>query len=354
MRFRAFDIAVTAFTVALAAGTALVATGLGGPPTPAAHEGQAPLRSSPTLVSSVAALPGVLAYVSDSDYYGSDGRETLATVRPDGTHNRVLEAPASVGYGLLAFSPTGERLAYFRASPSTAKVDVMDLASRKVATPLTLRGRTSYVDGLAWSSNGRDLIVGLNERPGSTAVHSGSALWSVPVDGGRPKRLTPFDDAGVPTVMPDGDIAFVVSKTFSSSSLKGSAVWVIGPDGSRPVRILTSPHFVDTLAVSPDGRTLAYTVVLSATTTHLESVTVAGRHRATLTPAVKNRTDISPSWSPNGGDIAFLSSRAGRHAGTRSHQLLDAYVMAATGKGPKETIARNGDKWSVLVVAWGP
>lgn len=346
MRFRTFSVAVTAPLVALAM---MALAPIGG--ADAAGVGSATTKASATTA---AAPSGVLAYVSDSDYYGSDGEETLATVRPDGTHTRILEGPASVGYGLLTFSPTGRRLAYFRASSSTATVDVMNLATRKVVTPLALRGTTAYVDGLAWSSNGQDLIVGTNERPDSTTVHKEAALWSVPVAGGRAKRLTSFEDAGGPTVLPDGDIAFVVSKSFSSSSLKSSSVWVSGPNGSSPRRVLTSPHFVYTLAASPDGQALAYTVILSATTAHLESITVAGRHRTALTPPVKNRTDVSPSWSPDGSKLAFLSSRAGRHAGKKSYQLLDAYVITATGKNPKKVIARRGDEWSVVVVAWGP
>jgi len=334
--------------VALAASIGAGASSLSARGEPAARD------AISAVVSSVSRLPGVLAYVSDSDFYGSGGKETLATASPEGTRVRTLVSPADVGFGLLAFSPSGGRLAYFRDSSSGASVDVMDLASRRVVTVLRLRGAKAYVDGLAWTPSGRALVVGSNERPGSSTTHSGYALWRVPLTGGKPKGLTTYEDAGDPVVLPDGDLVYIVSKTYSStSSLRSSAVWTSRPSGTDPHRLFTSRHFVYTPAVSPDGRTLVLSVVLTDTTMHLESFTLATRRHKNLTPLVKGRSDVSPSFSPDGTELVFLSSRAGRYATTKAHQLLDAYVMTATGKNPKKVIARRGDKWSMVLVAWG-
>lgn len=305
------------------------------------------------MASTGTAVGGVVAYVSDSDFYATSGRETLLIASPDGTDKRTLRPAGRVDIGLLQFSPTGRRLAYFLATSSGSSVDVMDVATKKVESVLTLRGSSAYVDGLAWTPDGRDLVVGINERPGSSTAHTETALWRVPLGAGKATRLTTFDDAGDPVVMPDGDLVYVVSKTFSSSSLKPSVVWKSAPNGSHRVRIFSSTHFVDTPALSPNGHTLAFSVVVNNTTTYLESLTVTSRSRRELTSPVKGRTDISPSWSPNGTDIVFLSSRAGRHASKKSEQLLDAYVMTATGAHPTPIIARKGDKWSVVLVAWG-
>ncbi len=339
---------------ACVAGTVLAWSVGAGASTSSAHELSPERSPDPRVVSSVSALPGVLAYVSDSDYYGSDGKEKLATASPGGAHERTLLAPADADIGLLEFSPSGRQLAYFHDSSAGATVEVMDVATRRAVRVLKLRGTSAYLDGLAWTPDGRDLIVGSNERPGSSTTHPETALWRVPLAGGKPKELTSFEDAGDPVVLPDGDLVYVVSKTFSSTSLKRSALWISGPNGSHPHRLFTSAHFVDTPAASPDGGILAFSLVVSDTSMHLESLTISTRHRKNLTPPVKDRTDISPCWSPNGSAIMFLSSRAGRHATTKSDQLLDAYVMTATGRNPKEAIARPGDKWSLVVVAWGP
>lgn len=346
-------VTVATFTASLALAATLGPTEGAGSSPPSPFEGPT-TASSASAAASVASSPrGVLAYVSDSDYYGSGGEEKLATVSPDGLDERNLLAPADVGFGLLEFSPDGRRLAYFHDSPSGAVVEVMDVTTRKVHTVLRLRGSSAYLDGLAWTSGGRDLVVASNERPGSSTAHSETALWRVPVAGGRPKELTSFEDAGDPVVLPDGDLVYVVSKTFSSTSLRKSAVWASSPSGSHPRRLFTSSHFVHTPAISPNGLVLAFSVVLTETTMHLESFTMESRHERSLTPLVKDRTDISPSWSPNGSQIVFLSSRAGRHAASKSDQLLDAYVMTSTGEHPRKVISRGGDKWSMVVVAWG-
>jgi Tol biopolymer transport system component len=313
--------------------------------------GPASASTSPGA-STAGSASGVLAYVSDSNYYGSGGKVTLATVLPDGSDRRVLLRPAAVRIGLLAFSPDGRRLAYFRGTSSTADVDVMDIATRKVVTSLRLHSTSAFVDGIAWTPNG-DLIVSTNEPPGSTTVHSKTALWNVPVAGGRAKRLTPFEDTGNPTVAPDGDIVYVVSNTYSSNSLKKAALWTCDPDGSHAHVILTSRHFLDTPAVSPNGTSLTFSVIQNDTSSYLESVTLSNGHRTTLTPLVKGRTDISPSFSPDGSEIVFLSSRAGRHGSAKSDQLLDVYVMTATGRHPRKVVGFRGDERSVVLVAWG-
>jgi Tol biopolymer transport system component len=316
-----------------------------------AVSGRAVAATSPGSGSSGTAA-GVLAYVSDSNYYGSGAKETLATVLPDGSGERVLLRPAAVSLGLLAFSSEARRIAYFRGTSSFAGIEVMDVATRKVVTLFQLRTTSAYVDGIAWTPSG-DLIVSTNEQPGSTTIHSETALWRIPVTGGKAKRLTPFEDAGNPAVAPDGQIVYVVSKTYSSTSLKKAALWTCGPNGSTAHRLFESRHFVDTPSVSPDGRSVTFSVVEGDTTAHLVSLTVASGSTSNLTPLVKGRTDIDPTWSPDGSRIVFLSSRAGRYATTRSDQLLDAYVMAATGRSPRKAIGFRGDKRSVLVVAWG-
>jgi Tol biopolymer transport system component len=313
-------------------------------------------RASGRPVSLDASAPrpsGVLAYVGDSDYYGSNGKETLLSVAPDGDHPRTLLRPADVGMGLLEFSPSGRRLAYFRDSTSGARVYVMDVATRRAVPVFTLRGTSAYVDGLTWTSDGRALVLGTNERPGSSEAHSQTALWRIPLAGGKPRRLTPFDDAGDPATLPDGGLVYVVSKTFSSSSLKKSALWTSRPDGSHASRLFASPHFVDGPDAAPDGRLVAFSLVVTDTTSHLESFTMASHRRTNLTPPVGGRTDVSPFFSPTGREIVFLSSRAGRYASTTSHQLLDVYAMKVSGGRPKKVIGRKGNEWSAILVTWG-
>ena len=303
--------------------------------------------------STVSAPSGLLAFVTDSNLYASSGKETLATVRPDGENRQVLVGPASTNIGLLAFSPDGTRLAYFRATPSKATVDVIELSSRKVTVSFVLRNKKAFVDGIAWTPNGRDLIIGSNERPGSKGARSEAALWRMAVSGGTTTRLTPFEDAGSPSVSPDGDLVYCVSKTYSSTTLQKTALYISRPNGGGPRLLLKSRHFIDTPAVSPNGGEIAFTLVLNDNTSHLGSIMVTGRHWSNLTPSVRGRTDLSASWSPSGRSLVYLSSRAGRHASTKAEQLLDAYEMTATGKDSRKVDAVHGDTRSFVVIVWG-
>lgn len=56
----------------------------------------------------------------------------------------------------------------------------------------------------------------------------------------------------------------------------------------------------------------------------------------------QGRSELQPAWSHDGSQIAFLSSRAGRHIGPVSQQLLDASVIPR----PEE----SSRSWSPLAV----
>jgi Tol biopolymer transport system component len=265
----------------------------------------------------------------------------------------VLLSSTTVAIGLVSFTPGGKQIAYYRGTPSSGGIDVMTLATSAVTSVLGLRGKTAFVDGLAWTPDGTDLIVGTNEVPGTSHSHTQSALWRVPVTGGTPQRLTAYDDAGSVSVAPDGSILYSVSETFSSGIYQSSALWTCAADGSDRRRLLDSARFVYQLSVSPDGQSVLITVATDDTTSHIERVAVNGSAVTSLTPAINGRADLSPSWTPDGTDVVFLSSRAGRHEGSKTHQLLDAYLMTGTGTGVTKEIAYEGTKESVEVVSWG-
>jgi TolB protein len=95
---------------------------------------------------------------------------------------------------------------------------------------------------------------------------------------------------------------------------------------------------------SPDGRTLAYAHG-DENGTDLYRYDVARRCCVSRLTVGRFYDNLSPTWSPDGGRIAFISTRAG------SPQL---YVMAADGSG-QEALARfdfgftgqtNGPEWS--------
>ncbi len=79
-------------------------------------------------------------------------------------------------------------------------------------------------------------------------------LWSIPVAGGEPKRLTkhPESDAN-PRFSPDGKTIFFVSTRSGSPQ-----VWKIPATGGDPVQVTELPLPVSNVELSPDGKLLAF------------------------------------------------------------------------------------------------
>ncbi len=80
-------------------------------------------------------------------------------------------------------------------------------------------------------------------------------LWSIPVAGGDPKRLTEHPDADhSPRWSADGRSIFFISTRSGSPQ-----VWSISAQGGKATQVSDLPLPVANLIVSPDGKTLAFT-----------------------------------------------------------------------------------------------
>jgi Tol biopolymer transport system component len=333
-------------------GLALAAAAAPAAPVPAAGAaGGSGLVFSRT--PAVTKLPGVVVYLASPDSYESGAQNTLAVATLSGAHRTTLLNAVNMVIGVVCFSPDGTHIAYFRGTASSAAIEVMDLATKRV-TPVFKLGKNGFITGLAWGADGTDLIVGSSEPPQTKSSHKESALWRVPVAGGAPTRITPYEDAGSPATMPDGDLVYVISKTYSSTTYKKSTLWVANPEASAPRQIATSPHFISGPSVSPNGQTIAFSVTVDAITSHLEAIGTGGGTVRNLTRPISGRSDLLPTWSPDGSHLLFLSSRAGRYDTNKDNQLLDAYVMTALGTDVTKVIWYTDSTGSLGEVAWSP
>jgi dipeptidyl aminopeptidase/acylaminoacyl peptidase len=201
--------------------------------------------------------------------------------------------------------------------------------------------------------------------PDTARDRDDSDLWLTRWDGGDPLRLTrsPADEHA-PRWSPDGRyLAFLSNRDDPRES---DQVWLLDRAGGEPERLTNLPGGVSALAWSPDGRRLALvasdpdptwrapgdsstrapapividrfqakqdeTGWLTARRDHLYLYDVAGR---TATQLLAGEYDeLSPSWSPDGRSLAFVSRR--RPDFDRSDNF-DLYVVAAEpGAEPRQ------------------
>jgi Tol biopolymer transport system component len=159
-----------------------------------------------------------------------------------------------------------------------------------------------------WSPDGRHLYFASN-RGGSMN------LWRVAIDeqSGRvlsqPEPLTtPSALAGHLSVSADGRRVAYASFERTAPIQTVPFDPVSGMITATPVTVVGGTRFLSWVAPSPDGQWLAYYSIGNQMDILISRSDGSGERELTHDPAV----DRYPSWSPNGRQIALLSTRSGK------------------------------------------
>lgn len=163
----------------------------------------------------------------------------------------------------------------------------------------------------------------------------------------HPRELVKIGSRFTPQWSPDGSrIAFVLPGPFDGDfgyEYLGADAYVASTDGSSIWRVgeAVSP------SVSPDGGTLAYITARHQRSPfdryspqqplnlEIETSDMHGDSRLRLTHTENSRLDVMPAWSPNGARIAFVRYHEWRGIYfIRSYQGI--YTMNADGTGIRQ------------------
>jgi len=234
------------------------------------------------------------------------GREVLSESRSEGTYHL---SPA--------LSPDGKQVAYFSekdfyfidlylADAETGKVKRRLLKSSYSSNYETFRFITSSV---SWSPDGKRIAV---------AAKSGPRDVIVILDVARNREIrrikVKLNGITTPSWSPDGK-----QIVFTGYDGGLSDLFIVNADGSG-LRRLTNDKYADLHPVwSPDGRTIAFATdrgpVTDFSTLRIGNMRIAtydvASGRIEVLPGMDQGKNVSPQWSPDGQELAFVSDRDG-------------------------------------------
>ncbi len=224
------------------------------------------------------------------------GVHRLMALDPATLQVRTLGPAAQPGGGEVQprYSADGRRLAWIvLGTDGTSSLWVGDPDGgdgRQV-----LAGRAGLA-GLAWSADGQSLVVGID--------HAGTfGLWTVPLDGARPRRLTEAAEFAWNPAVARGTGELVYEQVRVDQDL-----WRIRILGRDPWQLATSRFLASTrweyaAAYSPDGTRVAVVSARSGSP-ELWVCNAEGGDLQRLTDTGEAAV-ARPRWSPDGRTIAF-------------------------------------------------
>lgn len=281
--------------------------------TRAPEDNDLPPTFTPTATGLPSAIPPPTATPYPLDLFpmmyaqgAADAPEpSLFTINANGVGLRPLDA-----FGVdVAFSPDGRRIAFASTSADPSAPDsgaqapqvfVGSASSPADAQPIT-QMQGDRISRPAWSPDGTQIVFSSNED-------GDDELYSVPVSGGAPARLTDNNaDDSDPVFSPDGRRIVFASDLDTPGSKE---LYVIPAEGGAPERLTNAAGSSTQPVFSPDGQRIVY--ISDRTGDSDVWIMDANGQRPFLITIDDGRAeDRSPSWSPDGRWLAFVSNRGG-------------------------------------------
>lgn len=231
----------------------------------------------------------------------SAGRWHLWLVNADGTKARIIARDIDIeGIGTGSsyrslWSPDSRKIAFSIGTLEHGQVVVHDVRTGVKRALWTGRKGDTAPDAPVWSPNGQKLAFGVRDR----------GLFVVEGDGGNPKLLTRLQPLDWLWTRDGREILAVVGNQRPGRYEQRLIAFAPGGAGRR--RLARSAS-VDRVALSPDGRTIAFDTESTTRDIHMVNLDGTGERRRTAT----RHADWLPvrhpdlAWSPDGRRLGFL------------------------------------------------
>jgi TolB protein len=305
----------------------------------------ASLLSTAVQTVTVAYATGDGTAIAGQDYAATSGVLTIPPCQTRASFNvALISNPSwkpSATVNLSLSNPQGALL----GRRATLALNVAD-------TTKAPAGRVAFMPALAQSKR----VAGVGRIAYVSSRDSNADIWLMNGDGSDRHPLTsnPAREYD-PAWSPDGRrLAFV-------SERDGNAeIYTMNADGSGQTRLTNEPGRDFMPAWSPDGRSIAFvsdrTRVGNASQQLIYVMGADGSRQARLDPIASSEPgDLSPAWSPEGGQIAFSSGREGIREiyviGPDGSQLHRVTPLSISGSDP--AWIENGQRLAFFLPTFG-